>query len=155
LKSKAFTLLECLVALFVLSGSVLVIEGLAKLIRHETQLMQNQTAQDWQSFCVQFRAELDGSQFVSADSHFLYLQKSGTYRYGLSNASDFRKTNAAGQGYQPMIYGIKSAQISVSAAHILTLTLDFQKGGTRTFLYKFQEKPNAQEKLTPASSSTP
>ena len=31
---------------------------------------------------------------------------------GKSKSDDFRKTDASGRGYQPMVYGLKSAQIT-------------------------------------------
>ena len=148
-KSRAFTLLECLVALFVISGSVLVIQRLTKLARQDIVQMQSSQDKDWESFCNQLRGELSGSQFASCDGQFVYVKKTDDWRFGLpKNAEDFRKSHSNGQGYQPMLYGVKAATMQFSADKektaadnsnhgLLTINIDFLKGGERVFLYRF------------------
>lgn len=52
LKSKvpAFTLLECLVALVILSGSLLVFEGLSKLLVQEAHYQGQTIQKEWLVF---------------------------------------------------------------------------------------------------------
>lgn len=141
-KSRAFTLLECLVALLVISGSVLVIQGLTKLAHQDITQMQDSREKDWQSFCNQLRSELDGSTFVSTDGTFLYVSKKNDWRFGVvQGADDFRKSNANGQGYQPMLYGIKSSSVNVDRG-LATIKIVFRKGDERIFLYKFLSTSN-------------
>jgi competence protein ComGF len=138
-KNKAFTLLECLVALFVITGSVLVIQGLTRLARQDVLYMQDTQEKDWQSFCNQLRSELDGSTFRSADGNFLYVRKTEEWRFGRpAAAEDFRKSHANGQGYQPMLHGLKSASVSADRG-LITIKISFLRGGERVFLYKFLE----------------
>jgi len=135
------------VALLVISGSVLVIQGLTKLVHTDYVRAQASTDSDWQIFCKQMRSELAGSEFERVEGGFLYVKKAGTeLRFG-KVADDFRKTNAAGAGYQPMIFGLEAANISEKADSV-QIDLKFQKGEVRTFLYKFT-------KSKAGSSSTP
>ncbi len=59
--------------------------------------------------------------------------------FGKSKASDFRKTNSDGRGYQPMLTEIKAANFSQSGK-IIKLDLTFKDGLERTFVYAFHEK---------------
>ena len=139
-KNRAFTLLECLVALLVISGSVLVIEGLSKLLHQEMLTMQNLSRKDWQSFNNQMRSELEGATFIKVEDNFLYVKnsKSGNIRFGqVAGSDDFRKADDSGRGYQPMIYGLESSQITKEKNKVIKIDLHFQKGGERIFYYQF------------------
>ena len=58
-KVKAFTLLEALVALLVLSGGVLVFQGLTKLLHAELDYQAHQKQEEWILFQQQLQVELD------------------------------------------------------------------------------------------------
>ena len=79
-KVKAFTLLEALVALLVLSGGVLVFQGLTKLLHAELDYQAHQKQEEWILFQQQLQVELDRSHF----------EKSGEQPYLLGSGS---KTN--------------------------------------------------------------
>lgn len=133
----AFSLLECLVALLVISGSLLVFEGLTQLLAQEVRGQQVQTQVDWLVFADQLRHELDGTDFVAVKDNKLYVDKSGqALAFGLSKAKDFRKTHAGGRGYQPMLFGLKKCQISQDQQEI-RVTLTFETGEERVWLYDF------------------
>lgn len=134
-RQKSFTLLECLVALFALSGSVLVISGLTQLI--ETQFIEasNDSQKDWRIFCEQMRAELTGATFDKIDHNFLYVTSDKPERFGLMG-EDFRKTDITGRGYQPMLYQLKGTKIS-NQDNLVEIQVNFKQGGTHTFFYKF------------------
>ncbi|HFI0790922.1 TPA: competence type IV pilus minor pilin ComGF [Streptococcus suis] len=142
LKSKipAFTLLECLVALVILSGSLLVFEGLSKLLVQEVHY-QNQTIQkEWLVFSSQLRSEWDQSKLVKVESGKVYVDKDGqALAFGKSRSDDFRKTNDRGQGYQPMLYHLDSAAIS-QENQLVRIDFSFKNGEERTFIYAFKEK---------------
>ena len=53
--------LECLIALLIISGSLLVIEGLSKLIAHEVRYQERHNEKQWLLFCDQLRAEWEGA----------------------------------------------------------------------------------------------
>lgn len=134
-KIKAFTLLECLVALLAISGSVLVISGLTNLIVKQIQATKDDQTKDWQIFCEQMRSELAGSKFEKVEENFLYIDKDKGVRFGLVG-SDFRKTSESGQGYQPMLYHLKNVKITETGG-IVSMQIDFNTGGERTFIYRF------------------
>ena len=51
----AFTLLECLLALLILSGGLLVFDGLSRLVRQEVQYQTQARQKDWLVFSEQLR----------------------------------------------------------------------------------------------------
>lgn len=137
---KAFTLLECLLALFIMSLSVLVISGLSKLIVRQIQLAQADSTQNWDIFCEQLRHEFADEKLVKVEHNFLFVsadRNSQSLRYGFVSG-DFRKTDAKGRGYQPMLYELTGAKIS-QQDEIVKISVDFQNGGERTFCYKFSK----------------
>ncbi|MGT2755023.1 competence type IV pilus minor pilin ComGF [Streptococcus ovis] len=142
-KSKAmaaFTLLECLVALVVLSGGLLVFDGLSRLLSQEIHYQTHHSEQGWLLFSEQLRIELEGVRLVKVEDNHLYVDKDGqTLAFGQSKSDDFRKTNGRGRGYQPMLYGVTSSKISQSGNRI-TISLVFENGLERIFLYDFSEK---------------
>ena len=135
---KAFTLLETLVALFVISLSVLVMQGMTRLISQELDSIRKSDDREWQNFCNLLRREFEGAKLDNVQDNFLYLMTdNGVRRYGVKAGSDdFRKTNAGGQGYHPLIYGISSSVISVQQ-NIVAIRLIFRKGDERLFIYAF------------------
>lgn len=137
LEVKAFTLLECLVALLAISGSVLVISGLTKMLKEQMAISQSDSIKDWQIFCQQMRFELSGTKLDKVEQNFLYVTKDKKLRFGFMN-DDFRKTDDKGQGYQPMLYDIKGAKIQATK-NLITIRIDFNQGGERTFIYQFPE----------------
>ena len=139
-KLKAFTLLECLLALLVIAGSVSVYNGLTKAISSNIHYLSKNQEDAWLLFCQQFRSELEGTTLQKLDSNKLYIQKNNqSLAFGKSKASDFRKTNSDGRGYQPMLTEIKAANFSQSGK-IIKLDLTFKDGLEKTFVYAFHEK---------------
>lgn len=130
-------MLECLVALLAISGSVLVISGLTRLLQQQMAEEQMNQQKDWQIFCEQMRGELKGTKLDDVSQNFLYITKNKVLRYGLVG-NDFRKTDAHGKGYQPMLLGIKSCQIRDNMG-LVKIIITFDSGGKRTFVYKFEE----------------
>ncbi|HGR0172503.1 TPA: competence type IV pilus minor pilin ComGF [Streptococcus pneumoniae] len=116
-KVKAFTLLESLLALIVISGGLLLFQTMSQL-----------------------EAELDRSQFEKVEGNRLYMKQDGKdIAIGKSKSDDFRKTNARGRGYQPMVYGLKSAQITEDN-QLVHFRFQFQKGLEREFIYRVEKE---------------
>lgn len=57
-------------------------------------------------------------------------------------ADDFRKTNANGQGYQPMLYKVYSATY-VQQGEVIQLDVTFESGEERSFRYVFEKRIKA------------
>ncbi|MEY8442747.1 competence type IV pilus minor pilin ComGF [Lactococcus ileimucosae] len=138
-KLSSFTLLESLIALLVLSGTFLLFLSMTKLFHEEVKQATMDHTQDWQLFCNLMRGELEGAKLDKVEDNYLYVNKKVPLRFGLSSRGDFRKTNAAGRGYQPIIHHLKKAEISQKGQKI-KIILFFEKGGSRTFLYRFLEE---------------
>ena len=68
-KVRAFTLLECLVALLVIAGSVQVYQGLTTVLVGNVKQVRQQENQDWLLFVQQMEAELEGCQFVKVEGN--------------------------------------------------------------------------------------
>ncbi|GAB2021154.1 competence type IV pilus minor pilin ComGF [Pseudolactococcus yaeyamensis] len=117
---------------------MLVIQGMTELIAQEFKAIRQSDDKNWQNFSNLLRRELERAEFYKVSDNFLYVNTpKGELRFGVrGGADDFRKTNAQGQGYQPMIYEVSSADIS-NVGNLVTIHMKFSKGGERTFIYAF------------------
>ncbi|MEW4354592.1 competence type IV pilus minor pilin ComGF [Streptococcus pneumoniae] len=139
-KVAAFTLLEALVSLLVISGSILLFQSMTQLLASEIQAQQNNEVKEWLLFADQLDAELSRSQFDKVENGKLYVLQDGkAIAFGKSNKDDFRKTDSNGRGYQPMVYGVTEAQISKDGS-IVHIDLRFEKGLERKYIYRVEEK---------------
>lgn len=136
-KVAAFTLLECLIALMVLSGSLLVYQAMSQLLHQDLHQQETNPQKDWLVFSEQLRGELENARLIKLDANRLYIEKDGQkLAFGQAKAGDFRKTNDKGQGFQPMLYGVKESQLSLNGNQ-LHLHITFDNGLERSFLYAF------------------
>ena len=139
-KVKAFTLLESLIALFVLSGSVLLFQSMTRLLASEVQTRQHSEQREWLLFAHQLEAELIRSSFEKVENNRLYMKQDGkVIAFGKASGQDFRKTNANGKGYQPMVYDVKKAEIS-RENELVRIRLLFKRGLEREFIYRVETK---------------
>lgn len=140
LKVKAFTLLEALVALLVLSGGVLVFQAMTQLISSELHQQENNQQQEWLLFADQLETELSRSQFDKVEDNKIYIRQDGRdLALGKSKGDDFRKTDKSGRGYQPMIYGLEAADVRQDGK-LVYLHFRFEKGLEREFVYRVEEE---------------
>ncbi len=113
LRVKAFTLLECLVALVTITGALLVYQGLTKLLAQQIVVMSSSSQSEWVLLTQQLNAEFEGAHLEYLRQNKLYLRKQDKIvTFGKSNKDDFRKTGYDGRGYQPMVYGLDNCQMS-------------------------------------------
>ena len=140
LKVKAFTLLETLVALLVLSGGVLVFQAMTQLLSSELHQQENNQQQEWLLFTDQLETELSRSQFDKVEDNKIYIRQDGRdLALGKSKGDDFRKTDKSGRGYQPMIYGLEAADVRQDGK-LVHLHSRFEKGLEREFVYRVEEE---------------
>lgn len=138
IRLRAFTLLESLVALLVISGSILVYQGLTQSISSNVHYLSANQEEKWLLFPQQLRSELAGCQLNKVADNKLYVSKGNQQlAYGLSKADDFRKTNASGQGYQPMFFGVTSSSISQDGNKVI-IKLQLGSDMERCFVYTFK-----------------
>ena len=139
-KVKAFTLLEALVALFVISGSVLLFQSMTRLLASEVRARQHSEQREWLLFADQLEVELTRSSFEKVENNRLYMKQDGkVIAFGKASGQDFRKTNANGKGYQPMVYDVKKAEIS-QENELVRIRLLFKRGLEREFIYRVETK---------------
>ena len=137
---RAFTLLESLVALIVISGSLLLFQSMSQLLVSEVRYQQKSEQKEWLLFVDQLEAELNRTQFKKVENDRLYLKQDGkSISMGKSKSNDFRKTDASGRGYQPMVYGLKSARIQEKGQE-LHFHFQFEKGLEREFIYRVENE---------------
>ena len=140
LKVKAFTLLEALVALLVLSGGILVFQAMTQLLSSELHQQENNQQQEWLLFADQLETELSRSQFDKVEDNKIYIRQDGRdLALGKSKGDDFRKTDKSGRGYQPMIYGLEAADVR-QGGKLVHLHFRFEKGLEREFVYRVEEE---------------
>ena len=140
LKVKAFTLLEALVALLVLSGGILVFQAMTQLLSSDLHQQENNQQQEWLLFADQLETELSRSQFDKVEDNKIYIRQDGRdLALGKSKGDDFRKTDKSGRGYQPMIYGLEAADVRQDGK-LVHLHFRFEKGLEREFVYRVEEE---------------
>ena len=133
-KVKGFTLLESLIALVVISGSLLLFQAMSRLLVSEVRYQKSHEQKEWLIFVDQLEAELDQSRYQKVENNRIYLKQDGKdISIGKSRSNDFRKTDASGRGYQPMVYGLKSAHIYQKGQNV-HFNFQFEKGLEREFI---------------------
>jgi len=138
---RAFTFLEALIALLVISGSLLVYQGLTKTLLKHSHYLANHDQDHWLLFSQQLREELDGARFQKVTNNKLYIKKGKkTLALGQSKSHDFRKSASNGQGYQPMLFGLSHTKIQADQSYV-SIKLKWKSGLERTFYYAFQDQP--------------
>ena len=138
-KVRAFSLLESLIALIVISGGLLLFQAMSQLLISEVRYQQQSEQKEWLLFVDQLEAELERSQFEKVEGNRLYMKQDGKdLALGKSASDDFRKTDSSGRGYQPMVYGLKSAQIT-EENQLVRFRFQFQKGLEREFIYRVEK----------------
>ena len=135
-KVKGFTLLESLITLVVISGSLLLFQAMSRLLVSEVRYQKSHEQKEWLLFVDQLEAELDQSRFQKVENNRIYLKQDGKdISIGKSRSNDFRKTDASGRGYQPMVYGLKSAHIYQKGQNV-HFNFQFEKGLERELVYR-------------------
>ncbi|MBM7636721.1 competence type IV pilus minor pilin ComGF [Streptococcus saliviloxodontae] len=134
----AFTLMECLVALLLIAGAVQVYQAMTQLLVADVRQIRKQETEDWLLFGQQLSLELSETTFERLSDNKLYVRKGNQeLAFGQSKADDFRKTNADGRGYQPMVFGLSKTTITGDARRV-QIKLTFKNGLERTFIYAFK-----------------
>ncbi len=123
-----------------ISGSLLLFQAMSQLLISEVRYQQQSEQKEWLLFVDQLEAELDRSQFEKVEGNRIYVKQDGKdISIGKSKSDDFRKTDASGRGYQPMVYGLKSAQITEDN-QVVRFRFQFQKGLEREFIYRVEKE---------------
>lgn len=120
-------------------GAIQVYQGLTKVLASQVYYLSSNKQEDWLLFYQQLGRELEGADLVKVDQDKLYVTKADKQlAFGKSKGDDFRKTNADGRGYQPMVFGLENSAIS-QVKNLITIQLRFESGLERTFIYAFED----------------
>ena len=137
---RAFTLLESLVALIVISGSLLLFQSMSQLLVSEVRYQQRSEQKEWLLFVDQLEAELNRAQFEKVENDRLYLKQEGKPIPWVNQSQMISgKQMPSGRGYQPMVYGLKSARIQEKGQE-LHFHFQFEKGLEREFIYRVEKE---------------
>lgn len=91
-KVRAFTLLESLIALIVISGGLLLFQAMSQLLISEVRYQQQSEQKEWLLFVDQLEVELERSQFEKVEGNRLYMKQDGKdISIGKSKSDDFEK----------------------------------------------------------------
>ena len=113
---------------------------MSQLLVSEVRYQQKNEQKEWLLFVDQLEAEMNRAQFEKVENDRLYLKQDGKpISMGKSKSNDFRKTDASGRGYQPMVYGLKSARIQEKGQE-LHFHFQFEKGLEREFIYRVEKE---------------
>ena len=111
-----------------------------RLLASEVQTRQHSEQREWLLFADQLEVELTRSSFEKVENNRLYMKQDGkVIAFGKASGQVFRKTNANGKGYQPMVYDVKKAEIS-QENELVRIRLLFKRGLEREFIYRVETK---------------
>ena len=114
-------------------------KGLTTVLVSNVGQVKQQESQDWLLFVQQMGQELRLSVGKGRGEQTLCQSRIiKTPLFGLSSATDFRKTNADGRGYQPMLFNVKASTISQNN-QIVTIQVTLKNGLQRSFVYAFEK----------------
>jgi len=113
---------------------------MSQLLVSEVRYQQKSEQKEWLLFVDQLEAELNRAQCEKVENDRLYLKQDGKpISMGKSKSNDFRKTDASGRGYQPMVYGLKLAHIYQNGQNV-HFNFQFEKGLEREFIYRVEKE---------------
>ena len=113
---------------------------MSRLLVSEVRYQQRSEQKEWFLFVDQLETELNQSHYQKVENNRIYLKQDGKpISMGKSKSNDFRKTDASGRGYQPMVYGLKSARIQEKGQE-LHFHFQFEKGLEREFIYRVEKE---------------
>ncbi|WP_321385550.1 competence type IV pilus minor pilin ComGF [uncultured Enterococcus sp.] len=128
-----FTLLECLLSLFLFSVICLLGSGYIKNVQVLSRHLQNTSEKEWHIFLIQLENELEGCEFVSVESDSLTFYDSiREYTVRIEHKKQ-KIIKTANGGYQPMLTKVDSAVFKQTDRKI-ELQLHFEDGQYREAL---------------------
>ena len=129
MKSKGFTLLECLLSLMILGLSVLLINGIIRQMPQVNQQLFARKDQEWQIFLIQLERELQTCTYVSVSPYTLFLKssKENVVTIDRINGKVRQRDNT---GYHPLLTEVSLIYFEKRASSI-QFTVTFENGEVR------------------------
>lgn len=132
MKTKGFTLLECAVALFVLSIMMLSTLGIFKQIEQTDAAMIARNDQDWHVFLIQMENKMEEATFQKIQSGEVRFKNTETKQsfyihYNKNQGAIALRVNG---GYEPLLSNLSGAQFK-EVDRVLYYTITFDNGEIR------------------------
>lgn len=136
---QAFTLLEALVALLVISGSCLLFQALTLLLFQDIRYQERASNQDWLLFTAHMEQEFLEAHFDAVSDHEIYLDQKGKGQkiaYWPKQA-EIRKTGGRNQnqGSQTLLFGVQSMEVEERSG-LVQLRAVLADGKERKWVYR-------------------
>ncbi|MVX58926.1 competence protein ComGF [Streptococcus danieliae] len=136
---QAFTLLEALVALLVISGSCLLFQALTLLLFQDIRYQERASNQDWLLFTAHMEQEFLEAHFDAVSDHEIYLDQKGKGQkiaYWPKQA-EIRKTGGRNQnqGSQTLLFGVQSMEVEERSG-LVQLRAVLADGKEREWVYR-------------------
>ncbi|MBP1045219.1 ComGF family competence protein [Enterococcus sp. BWM-S5] len=122
-----FTLLECLLALFLFSVICLLGYGYIKNAQIIGRQLQNTSEKEWHIFLIQLENEIRGYDLVSVHSDYLTLYDTEKEYAVLIEMKQNKIIKSANGGYQPLLTRVEAATFRQEEGGIV-LQLSFENG---------------------------
>ncbi|MGM0126083.1 competence protein ComGF [Enterococcus sp. AZ194] len=107
---SGFTLLECLIALFVLCSLFLFIGPFIQITQETHHQLQQSKDKEWEVFLIQLEYELQEDTFVKADATTLYLKKMNGTEVLIQPYNTMIRKRENG-GHQPMLMDVSTVKL--------------------------------------------
>lgn len=125
-RSRGFTLLECLVALLVLSGSILLLHGLIKHIGKVEEQLSVYHSREWEVGILQLEHELKGFNYVKTEPLRIVLNDGSENQAKIERSNSTVRKSYKG-GHQPLftqVYSFNCRQVG----QVVELNVTFNDG---------------------------
>jgi competence protein ComGF len=130
-KTSGFTLIECLLALVVLSVSLLMVDGIIKQIPQVNQQLSDRKDQEWHIFLLQLERELATCTYISVSDYTLFLRSAENNIVTIDRINGVIRKRDNG-GYQPLlteVRGLSYQKVNESIRFTVTFENGVQKIG--------------------------
>lgn len=141
MKSKGFTLLECLLSLWVLAICLLLISGIVKHLAPVNQQTMARKDQEWHVFLFQLERELSTCTYLSVSETTLYLRSSQNNSVTIDRINRvLRKRD--NNGYQPLLTEVTDVSFEKIGAAIRFI-VSFENGEQKIGQWKIHTQEAA------------
>ncbi|MBF0805879.1 MULTISPECIES: competence type IV pilus minor pilin ComGF [unclassified Streptococcus] len=136
---RAFTLLEAVVALLVISGSCLLFQALTLLLFQDIRYQERASTQDWLLFTAHLEQEFLEAQFDAVSDHEIYVDQQGKGQKIAywPKKKEIRKTGGRNQnqGSQTLLFGVESMEVEEQGG-LIQLKAVLADGQEREWIYR-------------------
>lgn len=123
--------MECLAALVMISGILLVLNGVIKQSKQITPLLQRRQEQEFETFLRQLENELAPFKFERATNFSLLLERPDGKNVNVGVNEKNKIVLSNNNGYHPLLTNVKSMRCKQNGHSSVSLTITFLDGEVR------------------------